>query len=131
MKNESRPLALSRCGFNSKSLFCVTFPTKRLIAARSFGDDFHPIGHQEGAVKADSKLPNQASVRVLGFGGCLQLFSKLFGTGSGAGPQLVNEILLTHPDAIVDDGESVRFLIRYDLDLELYVLVEQTFVTQR
>ncbi len=87
----------------------------------------HPIGDDERRVKADAELTDQAGV-LLGIPG--ELGEELARAGLGDCPQVLDGLLAAHADAVVDDGDGARSLVKGDADLQVGVGFKQTRVRQ-
>ena len=92
-----------------------------------FGDDIHPLCHHEYRVEAHTKLTDQVAVF---FGITRKLLHKGLGAGFGDGAEIVHQVLLIHPDAIVVEGDRVVRLIQLDIDLAFPVTFFELLICQ-
>ena len=102
------------CGFYRVGSVPRGFPARRFCFSRFFGDDGYFVRHHEAGVKTHAELSDQILIgRVFSAFQCLQvLFRPAFGDGS----QKSNEIVRTHPNAVIGECQRVRFLIRLNLN---------------
>merc|ERR1719191_1705897 len=77
----------------------------------------HPVGHEEGRVKADAELTDE--VRVVVLLGLLQGGRELGRARVRDRAQRVQQLLARHAHPRVPDGHRLGLLIRLDLDLQV------------
>jgi len=90
------------------------------------GGDSYFVSDQVSRVEADTKLTNHTNVSAR-----LQRLHERLCARASDRAQIVDQIGLGHANARVDQGQRVRVLVGYDLDVELFARVELVRVGER
>ena len=91
-------------------------------------DQCHFLGDDEGRVKADAELADQACVLLLIAG---QRGEELARAGLGDGADVVDDFAAAHADAVVDNRQRARFLVHPDADAKIGIAFEEGIVAER
>ena len=92
----------------------VTGPFPAGLLGIAAGRHLDPVGEHEGRVEPHAELPDQR-VRV----GPLKLLGKPGGPAAGDGAEVLDEVGLRHPDAVVRDRQRLRGGVGGDGDLQI------------
>ena len=103
-------------GLDLEAGLAVAGPAPGLLFAGLARDDFHAVGHHEGAVEADAELADEVGIllRVSG-----ELRQEVLGAGAGDGAEVRDQVLLVHADAGVGDGEGLLLLVQFQIDARI------------
>ena len=83
------------------------------------GDQRDVIGHDERRIEADAELADEVGVLCLVAG---QLLEKLAGARLGDGPDVGDDIVARHADAVVGDGDRSGLRVDGDANPEIGVV---------
>ena len=89
------------------------------IRAGLLRDDDHFARHHERRIESDAELTDQFGQFLFLRPLLLEKLQKRTGAALGDGADVLDDLVLRHADAVVADGEGLRFFIRRDADLPL------------
>ena len=119
-------------GLNGIAIHAGGLPLPGLVLAVFLRDDGDLVGHHESGVEAHAELADDVGIGAL----VTRHFLAEFQTaGEGDDAQVVLQLLLTHADAVIADGQQAVLLINGQLDLKLipvqaHLVVRQAQVAQ-
>ena len=93
------------------TLKAVGLPHVGGVLAVGAADDLHVAGYHKGRVEAHAKLADDIDIGALLLG---VLGLKLLGAGVGDGAQVALELLGSHADAVIRDGDGASILVEGD-----------------
>ena len=110
--------------------FARALPAHRLVRREpgAAARERDPVGHDEGRVEADAELADELRVLRLVAG---ELRHELARPGLGDGPDVVDDLLPGHADAVVRDGDGARVGVHVDLNRQVRILFQQGGLGQR
>src|SRR5690606_28888149 len=89
---------------------------RRSTFTRAAGEDLHALGDDERGIEPDAELADELRVLLLVAG---EPREELGRPRAGDGAEVLDRLRPAHADAVVDDGDRARVLVRLDPDREL------------
>src|SRR6185437_10349946 len=106
----------------------VRDPAPGLALARLPRDDLDLVGDHEGGIEADAELADEGHVLA-------RVARKVLHEGGGARArdraEILDQLVMAHADAVVDEGQGARRLVRSDGDAEAAALADEAGLGQR
>jgi hypothetical protein len=119
----ARRSVIQRGGLDRVGALAVGGPAPCLVAAGAARDHVDLVGDHERRVEADAELSDQGCAVAALVG--LEPFHKGLCAGARDGAERLDHLVMTHADAVVLDGETLRVGVELDGDARFGIFAEQ------